>query len=160
MKKIMLIIAGLMLATAAPVAAGDYQCATNPCEPPKEEVLQVDIDAIVCGDPRLFAQYENSGDLDSAVKLVFRAGKYKQFNKRVIKTQLDAGESAVIGPRWIRGGGAWVKFRIWDPIAESWSDPPALAWQQQTFGEPWGTLGCPADRFGEPSFETPRYTTK
>jgi hypothetical protein len=158
----MLIVAGLVLASAAPVAAGGDYCPSGgdcpPPEPPQEDVFQVDADAVICGDPRLWVQYENSGNVDSTAKLVFFKGSQKRFGKVVKKTSLDAGVTKVIGPRWIRGGGAKVVVKAWDPLEQSWA--LLLKWEQRTFGDAWGTGDCPVNRFGEPTFENPRYTTR
>ena len=160
MRKILLIVAGLVLASAAPVAATGTHCPATECPPPVERELQIDIDVIVCGDPRMFVQAsvpKAKEAVPTTVKIVYYSGKFKKFNRRIVKKPLDVGDTRVIGPRWIRGGGAEVKIRAWDPIAQAWTKP-LIKFQQQKFGDPWGTAGCPEDRFGEPSFETPRYT--
>jgi hypothetical protein len=156
MKKLMLIVAGLLLATAAPVAAGDREfCLATECKPP---VLEVEADVLVCGDPRMWVRWENTGNVDTKVKWVFRDGNKKKgaLLKRV-ENPLDAGQTRIKGPRWVLGGGATVKLKVYDPINEWWFR--ILEFKNYRDGR-WGEGDCPADRFGTPTWNDPTHTTR
>ena len=164
MKRVLVLVATMMLASIAPVAAGgdhhtycpaggDYEC-----PPPEPKVLNVEADVMVCGDPRMWVRVENTGTVDTSIKWVFRDGnKAKGAPRKVVTTSLPAGVTKVLGARWVLGSGAPVKIKFWRPQAQYWA--PLLKFENQ-WGEPWGTAGCPADRFGTPSWDSPRYTTR
>lgn len=159
MKKLVLIVAGLLLFAAAPAAAhpghpclaGDLACNT-----PKE--LKVEADVLVCGDPRMWVRWENTGNVDTAVKWVFRDGNKKKgaLLKRVVKP-LDAQQTKVTGPRWVLGNGAIVKLKVWDPINEWWFS--ILKFRNFRDGR-WGEGDCPENRFGTPTWENPTQSTR
>lgn len=161
MKRALVLVVGMMLASIAPVAAGgDHHCSGTACEPPPvDPVFQVDAQAMVCGDPRLFWQGINTGTVPSVIKVVAYDGKYKTGHKIVMKKFLPQGATRSWGPRWIRGNGSAVVIRAWDPITETWSNPPLLRWKQTTFAPWWGTQGCPANRFGEPDWTQAHHST-
>ncbi len=125
----------------------------NDC--PRSE-LQVDAQMMVCGDPRMWVQGINDGDVDSAIKWVFYKGSMKKFGKVTLKKSLPAGTTKVWGPRWVRGSGAMVKIRAWNPLTEDWD---LLMKFPQRGTAPWGTAGCPDDRFGEPDWDQAHRST-
>lgn len=161
MKRLMLIVAGLVLASAAPVAAGGdhhYCPAGGDCKPPEPAVLNVEADVVVCGDPRMWVRWENDGDIDTTVKWVFRSGnKAKGAPKRVVQRFLPAGDVSILGPRWVLGNGAVVKLKAWDPQNEWWY--AVLKFRNYRDGR-WGEGSCPADRFGQPTWDSPTQTSR
>lgn len=155
MKKVMLIVVGLML-LAAPAAAGDRQfCLTTGCEPPR---LDVEADVVVCGDPRMWVRWQNTGNVDTRLKWVFRDGNKQKgaLLKRVVKP-LDAGRTKITGPRWVLGNGATVRLKVYDPINEWWFS--ILTFRNYRDGQ-WGQGDCPANRFGTPTWENPTQSTR
>lgn len=154
MKKIVLLAAGLLLAASLPAAAGDY-CPATGCPPP-QEVLEPEAAAIVCGDPRLWVQIDNTASNVAAnIKVVSKHGdKSRVPARRVIKRTVADGSVKVIGPRWTRGNGAPV--RVWS-VDEAGKHIELLLSFELRNPVPWGEGVCPSDRFGEPDWSAPHY---
>jgi len=106
----------------------------------------------------MWVRGENSGNVDSGLKVVFYKGSQKEFGKVTVKKTLPGGVTKIVGPRWVRGGGATVKIRTWNPDTEVWD--LRIKFDQNEYGDAWGTGDCPENRFGEPTWENPRYTTR
>ena len=160
MKKVIILAAGLLLALSAPVAAGGY-CPAGGCKPPPPPpppVLEPEAAAIVCGDPRLWVQIDNTASTVAAnIKIVSKHGdKTKVPARRVIKKTVADGSVKVIGPRWTRGNGAMV--RVWSVDEAGRHIERLLAFELRS-PVPWGEGVCPADRFGEPDWSAPHYST-
>ena len=158
MRKILAMVATMMIAGAIPAAAGDYHCAGSECEPPEPQVFGVEADVKVCGDPRMWVRYENTGDIDTTVKWVFRDGnKQKGSPKVVVQRYLGAGSTIVLGSRWVLGNGAVVKVKAYDPVNEWWF--AVLKFRNYWDGR-WGEGDCPANRFGTPTWDDPTQSSR
>ena len=125
------------------------------CPPPRQERVAVNGRGKECGDPRLWTRGRNKGTIPATIQLTFTPGNKDKFPDGFIRTvqkTVPVGGVKTIGPRWVRG---LVTFSVYDPSDDQFHT--LFSFQQGKDLKPhrWGKNGCPANRFGTPTFKNP-----
>ena len=133
---------------------------TLPADATGSKRFEPEASVIICGDPRAWVEADNSDSkVPAKYKWVFWKGDKsipRADAKVTIIRWVPAGEVRVWGPRWVRGNGNPLRVKAkreggdWQTLIDIEVRNPV----------PWGQGVCPADRFGEPDWRVPHFSTK
>lgn len=109
---------------------------------------------MLCGDPRAWVRYDNTGNVAVDTRLTFLPGdKTKPSIRKYVRRTIPAGATRVVGPRWVRG-----QVRVQVRIDGAWQRLFSYKVGKTLRPKGWDRGGCPSDRFGSPAWTTPHIT--
>ena len=108
---------------------------------------------MLCGDPRAWTKFRNRSSIPVTVRVAYTTGnKSKPAARKVVKRKLGVGRATIIGQQWVRGP---YKAQVLDPEKKAWQTVFKYKVGKNVKPRDWKQGGCPADRFGTPSFGRP-----